>query len=140
MATLIKLPSGLVVNLDNVSMIAEDTSRVYFVGAEDDFITNTDIDRATLRAWLDWQTRDIAVELAGREKDAAEMAAYIAPVDGRETADKHVTRPEWLYDLNYGDNVLWQGQMYEVWRVSVDDGVQLSNLKWVDASELTVLK
>jgi hypothetical protein len=50
MATLIKLPSGLVVNLDNVSMIAEDTSRVYFVGAEDDFITNTDIDRATLRA------------------------------------------------------------------------------------------
>jgi hypothetical protein len=70
MATLIRIGKTYI-NLDNVTSIDDLVSnhiRVYF--ATGNFADAYDADAATLRAWLDWQARDIAAELAGRFVDA----------------------------------------------------------------------
>lgn len=40
-------------------------------------------------------------------------------------------------DIRMGDRVLYEGKEYEVWRVSDDYGVQISNMSWVCGSQLT---
>lgn len=75
MANLIKLSSGLVLNLDNVTHIHN--ARVYLVYPPteyaDNFVVLTDNEAEMIHAWLDWQARDIAAELAGRKEGVATL-------------------------------------------------------------------
>lgn len=64
MATLIKLPSGRKMNLDNFTITNAAGYEVRFVGGE--YADLGEKDRNVLEAWLDWQARDIEAELAGR--------------------------------------------------------------------------
>lgn len=124
MAQLIRLPSGLVVNLDNVSMIAEDTSRVYFVGSEDDFVTITD-DAVTLRAWLDTGgARDIAAEMAGRQSPV--IPTY------EESLEDATTKKVWYQD----ELVRWKGEARHVTMLLSDGRLVLDNDDTVLQSEV----
>lgn len=38
--------------------------------------------------------------------------------------------------LQVGDKVLYDEAWVEVWTISLDDGTQLSNLRWIDSSDL----
>ena len=40
-------------------------------------------------------------------------------------------------DIRTGDKVLFGDKEYEVWRVSDDNGIQLSNMSWVCGSQVT---
>jgi hypothetical protein len=69
--------------------------------------------------------------------DLWDLNPVIARVIEQELPKSSITDFKDPDDIRMGDKVLFEGKEYEVWRVSDDYGIQISNMSWVCGSKVT---